>query len=116
MLIEDKLLKDITSYCELNNIDVATFVNDKLKKALMLEKYGERPFKVKPKPKQDKCKQPIGKIVESNTKPKSVKFDYGNDVIKEAPTQAENIIGIKASEQEITTTTNKKPNRRKLNE
>ena len=48
MNFDNKLLSDIESYCRLNDLDVDKFVNDLLKKAFMLEKYGEKPsFMVK---------------------------------------------------------------------
>lgn len=43
-MIEDKLLKDITEYCELNGIEVDTYINKRLKSALMIDKYGTSPF------------------------------------------------------------------------
>lgn len=42
-MIQQKLLKDIKSYCEINNIDVNNFINTILKKAFLIEKYGETP-------------------------------------------------------------------------
>ena len=41
--IKDKLYKDIVSYCELNELEIDTFINDLLKKSFMIEKYGEKP-------------------------------------------------------------------------
>lgn len=42
-MIQQKLLKDIKSYCEINNIDINKFINTILKKAFLIEKYGEAP-------------------------------------------------------------------------
>ena len=41
--INDKLYKEIVSYCELNGLDTVQFINDLLKKSFMIEKYGEKP-------------------------------------------------------------------------
>ena len=38
-----RLLSDINDYCELNNLDPNVFANGLLKKAFMIEKYGDRP-------------------------------------------------------------------------
>lgn len=43
-MINKKLLDDITSYCKLNNIEIKEFINQLLKKAFMVEKYGDRPM------------------------------------------------------------------------
>ena len=50
--IKDKLFKEITSYCEINNLEVEKYINDLLKKEFMIDKYGERP-EVLEKPKPD---------------------------------------------------------------
>lgn len=52
--ISDKLFNDICSYCELNGIKVGELVEDLLRKAFTIEKYGERPV-IKPNkpPKQE---------------------------------------------------------------
>jgi hypothetical protein len=39
----DRLVKDIRKYCELNSLNVEDYISSLLKKAFMLEKYGERP-------------------------------------------------------------------------
>lgn len=47
MEIEKKLYDDIKSYCKLNNLKVNSFINNLLKKAFNVEKYGESPFVLK---------------------------------------------------------------------
>ena len=42
--IDKKLHKDIKEYCQLNGIVMKDFVNKLLKKAFMVEKYGDKPF------------------------------------------------------------------------
>lgn len=42
--LDKKLHKDIKEYCQLNGLVIKDFVNKLLKKAFMVEKYGERPF------------------------------------------------------------------------
>ena len=37
------LSKDIEQYCQLNGLDKTKYVNDILRKAFMLDKYGDRP-------------------------------------------------------------------------
>lgn len=44
MEIEKKLNKEITDYCKANNLQKGDFINRLLKKAFLLEKYGEKPF------------------------------------------------------------------------
>lgn len=55
MNFDNKLLSDIESYCKLNGLDSDKFVNDLLKKAFMVEKYGEKPsFMMKKVEEKDK--------------------------------------------------------------
>lgn len=42
-MIEKKLLKDITLYCEANGLDTKRYLNKLLKNAFMVDKYGEKP-------------------------------------------------------------------------
>ena len=42
--LDKKIHKDIKEYCQLNGLVMKDFVNKLLKKAFMVEKYGERPF------------------------------------------------------------------------
>lgn len=42
-MIEKKLLKDITLYCETNGLDTKRYLNKLLKNAFMVDKYGEKP-------------------------------------------------------------------------
>jgi hypothetical protein len=43
--IKEALIKDITLYCKMNNIEnIEDFINNLLSKAFTIEKYGERPF------------------------------------------------------------------------
>ena len=44
MKIDINLESDIKEYCKLNGIKVKEFVNNILKKGLMVEKYGEKPL------------------------------------------------------------------------
>lgn len=43
MEINKKLLKDIQSYCKLNDLNEDDFLNGILKKAFLIEKYGDKP-------------------------------------------------------------------------
>lgn len=58
--LDKKLHKDIKEYCQLNGLVMKDFVNKLLKKAFMVEKYGERPF-AEPK-KSNLEKEAIEKI------------------------------------------------------
>lgn len=42
--LDKKLHKDIKEYCQLNGLVMKDFVNKLLKKAFMVEKYGDKPF------------------------------------------------------------------------
>lgn len=42
--LDRKLHKDIKEYCQLNGLVMKDFVNKLLKKAFMVEKYGDKPF------------------------------------------------------------------------
>lgn len=66
MEIDKKLLEDIKNYCELNNLKPNKFVNDLLRKAFMVEKYGEAPpFVKKPKPIQQEITETSEKEIKT---------------------------------------------------
>ena len=44
MEIDKKLYSEIKQYCELNNLKITHFVNEILRKAFNIEKYGNTPF------------------------------------------------------------------------
>lgn len=44
MEIDKKLERDITEYCKVNGLNKKEFVNQLLRKAFTVEKYGEKPF------------------------------------------------------------------------
>lgn len=43
MEINKKLEQDISSYCKLNELDENKYINDLLRNAFMIDKYGNRP-------------------------------------------------------------------------
>lgn len=45
MELDKKLHDEIKEYCKLNNLKMIQFINDLLKKAFLIEKYGDAPFK-----------------------------------------------------------------------
>lgn len=53
-MIESKLLNDIIDYCRINGIEVNMYVNQKLRSALMIDKYGKSPFERNAEAKVDK--------------------------------------------------------------
>lgn len=51
--IEKKLLDEISAYCRLNNIkEMSNFATELLRKAFMVEKYGDRPGCLAPQPEK----------------------------------------------------------------
>lgn len=42
--IKDDLYKEISEYCKLNSLSIVEYVNEKLKNAIINEKYGDIPF------------------------------------------------------------------------
>lgn len=46
MEIDKKLYNDIKEYCKLNDLKVGNFINNLLRKAFNIEKYGSTPFSV----------------------------------------------------------------------
>lgn len=42
--IKDDLYKEISDYCKLNSLSIVEYVNNKLKSAIINEKYGDIPF------------------------------------------------------------------------
>ena len=67
--INDRLYKDIKGYCELNNIDIAEFINKVLKSGYMLEKYGDRPG-IQGKPIEVEETKEMDIPIETESKPK----------------------------------------------
>lgn len=55
--IQSKLYNEIKEYCELNDLDIDKYINDKIKEGLMLEKYGNTPFLSYKAPKDGKKEQ-----------------------------------------------------------
>ena len=43
MRIDNNLKRDIENYCTLNDLNVDVFINKILKKAFLIEKYGDKP-------------------------------------------------------------------------
>lgn len=44
VLIDEILYNDIKEYCELNGLKTSEFINQQLKDAFLMEKYGDAPF------------------------------------------------------------------------
>lgn len=44
MVIDNKLYAEINEYCEINEIEIYSFINKLLREAFLKEKYGESPF------------------------------------------------------------------------
>ena len=43
--IDNELYNEIKDYCRINNLKIGAYINQLLKKAFMIDKYGETPFK-----------------------------------------------------------------------
>ena len=71
--INDKIYKEIVSYCELNALDVTTFINELIKKNFMVEKYGDRPG----------IKQQITNPVTQTSETIKIEKEVNNTVVKE---------------------------------
>lgn len=64
MNFDNKLLNDIEIYCNFNELDVDEFANNLLRKAFMLEKYGNKPsFMIKKEQPEKKEETPEPEIV-----------------------------------------------------
>ena len=78
--IEDKLFKDIKSYCSINSLDIEAYINGILKKGFMLEKYGEKPSigsrKKVTEPINEPKKEPIKIEVSQFPKLKNIEVDF----------------------------------------
>ena len=65
-VIEEKLYENVRDYCEINGLDIKKYINQKLKSALMLDKYGSSPFSREESVEDGKMRQDdIPFIVES---------------------------------------------------
>lgn len=89
-IIDEKLLQDINDYCKINGLDTKKYVNQKLKSALMLDKYGSSPFRtikdnIEPEIVEDKVEpvvvvkkekeKPIKQVKNTKKQPKQEKND-----------------------------------------
>lgn len=80
--IKDKLYKDIVGYCQTNDLDIDTFINNLLKKGFMLEKYGERPAVFEKHEQNDKVNEPVTIIIDD---PKPVVAEEVAEIMEEEP-------------------------------
>lgn len=115
-MLEKKLLKELTAYCELNGLDLKKYVNKLLKSAFTLDKYGDRPFsnsEEKPKSKQTRAKaketvkiEPNDMVESENTHEKKVTI-----VVSEKANEPDNNNNEMCKKTEVIQTSNR---RRKL--
>lgn len=78
MELDNKLAKDIKSYCDLNNLDFNEYVNSLLKKAFLEDKYGTMPSLFKSEPKEEKVEKP-----KTTRKKRTVKTTEEKEEVKE---------------------------------
>lgn len=87
--INDRLYKEIITYCELNNIDnIDNYINNIIKKGFTIDVYGETPLFVKKnnkieEEKMDKSVVEIQEIVEKSRVPE--------EALKNSPFSQENL-------------------------
>ena len=102
--ISDKLYKDIFAYCELNQLETGTFIEDLIKKYFIIEKYGSRPAifeetgkpketvvaekKLKPEPKVETKEIPIPAEVKKELEEASLK-EVVNVIIEDSEKKEE---------------------------
>lgn len=65
MEINEKLAQDISSYCKLNELDEDKYLNDLIRSAFMIDKYGTRPSVLGPN-KQNIDQETEREIIVSN--------------------------------------------------
>lgn len=88
-MINERLLKEITEYCNINNIkDIKSKINELLRIGFNIEKYGDSPFYERPT-RIDETKE-IGKGAEEIRKEEIEKTE--NDVKEEKPKKRVRII------------------------
>lgn len=77
MLIDKKLHLEIKEYCKLNNLKMGEFINELLRKAFNIEKYGISPFY----PVESKVKEE--EIIASSMieKEEEIKFEENKTII-----------------------------------
>lgn len=74
--IDKKLLDEISSYCKLNNIkEMSIFATELLRKAFMIEKYGERPGFIQQQPLEKTEEIKIEKVKPEIVKPEVVNLE-----------------------------------------
>ena len=94
--IEAELYKDITEYCKANGLKINKFCNELLKKAFMVEKYGDIPFgtfeKVEDEPKKEEIepKEVVSEPIAPKSEPiipqnEPIQVEEVNKEVVEAP-------------------------------
>lgn len=84
--IEAELYKDIVEFCKANGLKINKFANELLKKAFMVEKYGDVPFGIFDETKEEP--EPIKEEIELIT-PKIEPITPENEPIKVEETPKE---------------------------
>ena len=87
--ISEKLYKDLSSYCDINNIDVKNFCENAIKKELINQKYGDIPFGIIDEPKDKQVIEqesiPITPISKESTP--ITQIDQSSSPINEMPVE-----------------------------
>lgn len=117
--IEEKLYSDIKKYCKVNNLKIGEFINKLLKKAFMVEKYGEKPpFFIGKKAKEENNESTIENFIIETPKEKDIIEDVKKEVNSiqiEKETIIEPTLISYKEEKNIIKKPTVKANKRKLN-
>lgn len=125
--IKDDLYKEISEYCKLNSLSIVEYVNEKLKNAIINEKYGDIPFgklthNIPPRPIVEEIipVMPMNEPDGSSLLPKIDELSKFNEKNEESRLESGQVVSIEApktesrqNEQEINNT-QYKPKKRRL--
>lgn len=106
MVIDKKLEEDIKQYCKLNKLNVKEYVTEILRKAFLVDKYGESPFGGKPKPIPEETEKKNNSYV--------LELEIENPKDDESDIPVEEIVETVEKNIEAEKTVEKKPKRRKI--
>ena len=101
--LDERLMRDIEQYCGLNGLDIESYVNRLLRRAFMVDKYGERPRPL----------ASVGKKIEEKADEKSVEYTFNVKIEEE--TEKDKPSNIEIDEKQIDNVKKEeKPKKRKL--
>lgn len=105
--IKDDLYKEISEYCKLNSLSIVEYVNEKLKNAIINEKYGDIPFgklthDIPPRPIAEEIipVMPINEPDGSSLLPKIDELSKFNEKNEESRLESGQVVSIEAPKTE----------------